>query len=250
MLIKMHTIKEDETPISDVLTSLSMEKDLLTGQKELHGLSPFTQAISSTRFAESAEIIWTKYESDVLINRDKDQILGQILTIAAYKGYTDLMNIALENGANTEFLSSEIGSAPVFSIGGKRNILHVLAAGGRPESLKFILNNEKFNIVKMLEYFDEDGLTPLHRAVFMNHILAVHALIDAGADIHIRDEEGKTPLHWACEWNSHFSLLALTKYDPDPNMKDDFGNPAWSPGLINSTSMKILSENLSRKFLI
>ncbi|KAL4716026.1 hypothetical protein ACJJTC_002791 [Scirpophaga incertulas] len=56
---------------------------------------------------------------------------------------------------------------------------------------------------------DSDGYTPLHRAAYGNHILAIASLLKAGANINLKTELGWTPLHSACNWNNYEAVARL-----------------------------------------
>lgn len=72
------------------------------------------------------------------------------------------------------------------------------------------------------DFRDQDGLTPLMRAVDRNEAHVVDILVSAGANIDAVDEEGQTALHYAayCEHNEMAGLLvsygaSLEKKDND-----------------------------------
>lgn len=48
-----------------------------------------------------------------------------------------------------------------------------------------------------VEWQDEDGWTPLHRAAQFGRVEIARMLIDAGAYVDVQDKIGWTPLHWA-----------------------------------------------------
>ena len=56
---------------------------------------------------------------------------------------------------------------------------------------------------------NEEGKTPLHRAVFCETLETVEALIEAGAMVNARDKEGKTPLYWAAVFEDNPELVEV-----------------------------------------
>ncbi|XP_028176344.1 ankyrin repeat domain-containing protein 49-like [Ostrinia furnacalis] len=64
---------------------------------------------------------------------------------------------------------------------------------------------------------DPDGYTPLHRAAYGNHAVAISYLLSGGANIHAETEVGWTPLHSACNWNNYNAVARLLAAGADPN---------------------------------
>ena len=69
---------------------------------------------------------------------------------------------------------------------------------------------------------DQEGQTPLHRAVAWGNTHAVEILLDEGADINARDGEGDTPMEKALRGN--ITAVAILLGDRGALKKD--GNPA------------------------
>lgn len=46
-----------------------------------------------------------------------------------------------------------------------------------------------------MEIFDEEGQTPLHKAVMYNQLESVQALAMQGINLNMKDTSGNTPLH-------------------------------------------------------
>lgn len=51
-----------------------------------------------------------------------------------------------------------------------------------------------------LNAIDDEGQSLLHRAVRINDVTTVRALLDSGADINIKDRDGFTPVHAAVRY--------------------------------------------------
>ncbi|HBS48404.1 TPA: hypothetical protein DEO28_00185 [Candidatus Dependentiae bacterium] len=78
--------------------------------------------------------------------------------------------------------------------------------------LRFI--NPNFNI-------DADGWTPLHLAVLRGHVVCIHALINAGANIEAKDNEGFTPLHVAAMEGRAECVKVLADAGSNIDVQDD-----------------------------
>jgi len=67
---------------------------------------------------------------------------------------------------------------------------------------------------------DEEGLTPLHRALIHNNPYnaeVVDLLLSRGADPNVRGRDGNAPLHLAAEFNRVQTAALLLKHGADPN---------------------------------
>ena len=110
-----------------------------------------------------------------------------ILTIAAASNDTEMLNIALEGGANTRNVTT-------FSDG---TALSAAAHLGHVEVVRILIANKA-----PLDHVNNRGWTALHEAVVLgnggpNHVATVEALVKAGADVDIKDRQGGTPLTYA-----------------------------------------------------
>eukprot|EP01052_Picozoa_sp_SAG31_P021037 SAG31_NODE_1607_length_7760_cov_3.640386_1_plen_793_part_00 len=70
---------------------------------------------------------------------------------------------------------------------------------------------------------DFNGSTPLHLAAFYGHTEALHALVDAGADVDAADAKGQTPGHLAAQAGHTAILAALAQLMVDFNAFDTDG---------------------------
>ncbi len=105
------------------------------------------------------------------------------LVIAAYKGYTEIVKVLLEAGANVTAVDPEM----------KATALHAAAYAGRAEAAK-VLIAYKIDIDKQGPY---NGYTALHDAIWQNNIETVRALIEAGARLDLKSKDGQTALDLA-----------------------------------------------------
>ena len=110
-----------------------------------------------------------------------------ILTIAAVHNDIEMLNIALEGGANPRNVTT-------FSDG---TALGAAAHLGHVEVVRILITNKA-----PLDHVNGRGWTALHEAVVLgnggpNHVATVEALVKAGADSDIKDRQGATPLTYA-----------------------------------------------------
>lgn len=116
------------------------------------------------------------------------------LIIAAYKGYTDIVKLLLEAGADVT----------VVDPGMKATALHAAAYAGRAEAAQLLIEHH-IDIDKQGPY---NGYTALHDAVWQNNIDTAKIIIEAGADLTIQSHSGETPLEFAKSRN-HREIVAL-----------------------------------------
>jgi ankyrin repeat protein len=94
--------------------------------------------------------------------------------------------------------------------------LHEVVKDGSVDEIKEVLNeNIDINIK------NEDGVTPLMKAVKYNNSLeVVNFLLDEGADANITNSRGKTPLMYAAEYNNNPEIIkVLLKNGADVKVK-------------------------------
>ncbi|KAH8151756.1 uncharacterized protein LAJ45_04378 [Morchella importuna] len=96
---------------------------------------------------------------------------------------------------------------------------------------------------------DEDGNTPLHRAVCAGSRLAgpgeaVGVLLEWGADIEAKDERGRTPLACASEGANEGLVKMLLEKGADINTEDNAGQRVLHRAACggNATVLKLLVE--------
>ena len=67
----------------------------------------------------------------------------------------------------------------------------------------------------------------LNRAVGINDIKTVKALLDKGADVNVKDNSGSTPLIYAARNGRTEVLKALIDKGADVNLKNNYGNTKY-----------------------
>lgn len=105
------------------------------------------------------------------------------LVIAAYKGYTEIVQKLLEAGADVTAVDP----------GMKATALHAAAYAGRTEAARVLIAH-KIDIDKQGPY---NGYTALHDAIWQNNVATAQVIIDAGANLGIKSKDGLTPLEMA-----------------------------------------------------
>jgi ankyrin repeat protein len=110
-----------------------------------------------------------------------------ILTIAAVHNDIEMLNIALEGGANPRNVTTYTDGTA----------LSAAAHLGHVEVVRILIVHKA-----PLDHVNGRGWTALHEAVVLgnggaNHVATVEALVKAGADPDIKDRRGATPLTYA-----------------------------------------------------
>jgi uncharacterized protein len=105
------------------------------------------------------------------------------LVIAAYKGYTEIVEKLLEAGADITAVDP----------GMKATALHAAAYAGRTAAARVLIAH-KIDIDKQGPY---NGYTALHDAIWQNNIETAKVIIEAGASLEIKSQDGQTPLDLA-----------------------------------------------------
>ena len=105
------------------------------------------------------------------------------LVIAAYKGYTEIVEKLLEAGADVTAVDP----------GMKATALHAAAYAGRTEAARLLIKY-KIDIDKQGPF---NGYTALHDAIWQNNIETAQVIIEAGANLEIKSKDGQTALDLA-----------------------------------------------------
>ena len=109
------------------------------------------------------------------------------LIMAAYQGYTEIVRLLLEAGADVT----------VVDPGMKATALHAAAYAGRSEAAKLLIDYH----IDIDKQGPNNGYTALHDAIWQNNIDTAHIIIEGGAKLHIKSHSGQTPLEFALSRN-------------------------------------------------
>lgn len=91
-------------------------------------------------------------------------------------------------------LADEVPGGQLPTVGGM-GLFHVAAAAGAMKVLRLLVAESVGDVAAELSAKDEEnGWTPLHRAVYHGQVAACAVLVDAGAPVGVRDAEGLTAL--------------------------------------------------------
>jgi uncharacterized protein len=123
------------------------------------------------------------------------------LVMAAYKGYTEIVKLLLEAGADIAAVDPDM----------KATALHAAAYAGRTEAAKLLIAY-KIDIDKQGPY---NGYTALHDAIWQNNIETAKVLIEAKANVKIKSKDGQTPLELARARNRK-EIIALIEQKEAP----------------------------------
>jgi ankyrin repeat protein len=105
------------------------------------------------------------------------------LIMAAYKGYTEIVEALLEAGADVTAVDP----------GMKATALHAAAYAGRTAAARLLIQHG----IALDAQGPYNGYTALHDAIWQNNVDTAEVLIAAGADLDLKSNGGETPLDFA-----------------------------------------------------
>jgi ankyrin repeat protein len=98
--------------------------------------------------------------------------------------------------------------------------LHSAAEAGNLATVKSLLNDNP----KLVFSKNDNGLTPLHKAVESNHKDVVELLLAKEAEVNAKAKNGRTPLHTTMEWLPNQDIIkSLLAKGAKINSKDNYG---------------------------
>ena len=136
-------------------------------------------------------------------NNAKGQNGRSALHFASRKGYTDIVNILLDNGASVESRDTDYGRTPLFfaAAKGQTDVVRALVSAGADvntqrndgrSALSIASEEGHTEVAKMLlDNGAQIGRTPLFFAAANGDIEVVRALVSAGADVNARLSGGR-----------------------------------------------------------
>ncbi len=131
------------------------------------------------------------------------------LFLAVLQGHRSVVQLFLEKGARVDLSSIE-----------GETLLHTAAFYGHTSLLQDLLARPSCK--NLISALDQDGKTPLHKAVWGDpKPEAVELLLAHGADPNARNKYNYTPLHWAAKHGHVKSAEILLKCGADPNAVND-----------------------------
>ncbi|KAG8135497.1 hypothetical protein E2320_008513 [Naja naja] len=150
------------------------------------------------------------------------------LMVASQKGYTSLVQVLVENGADVNLKNtSGKDSLMIACFAGHLGIVQYLRSQGASWLSR-----------------DFGGCTAMHWATDGGKTDVATILINAGANVNVKDKDGKTPLMVAA-LNNHEDLVALfLEKGADPDIKNEFGKGAldMAKGLNRQSVVSIIEE--------
>ena len=200
-------VKGDDLPGLD-----DIEKSVQAYAKELEKLSyeerielncfndlpPLHQAVACGDFLEVRRLL-SSGDTNV---KDVDEF-GHTALHYCYRDVR-IAELLISNGADI-YARDSSGCIPLMAI-----LKGQYRAEKSEKIIRFLLLNDRHN--KMVQSVDEDGETPLHKAVIGNEIAVIRLLLRAGADVNARNYYGNTPLHkgaFLCNDAEDFEVLRI-----------------------------------------
>lgn len=140
------------------------------------------------------------------------------LHLAMEAGKEETINVLLTAGANSKLRNISRENALDIAVKKQHtSIVNLLKAHMRSQTANIgqadFLNESPLT----LNQLDNEGYTPLHRAVFMEDQTKLLALLQAGADITVKDKWGRQAIHIAAYKGNHRIIRVLLSHHAEKN---------------------------------
>ncbi|KAK9090498.1 hypothetical protein Sjap_023675 [Stephania japonica] len=145
-------------------------------------------------------------EVEELLTPEERYILEQNEAPDVSKISTDCFTTLKTVGSSERLNSSQM----------KWGLLHTLALSGQIPFMDKLLEQGAD-----IDSRDQDGFTPLHKAVIGKKETVISHLLRKGANPNVKDKDGATPLHYAVQVGGFQTVKLLIKYKVDVNAADD-----------------------------
>lgn len=145
-----------------------------------------------------------------------------LIHIACFSGSYDCVKYLIQCRADVKILD-ELSRSPLYiaSLAGYTQIVHLLLNSGADPDVRdvFII------FIRFYYYFSWSHFfinwTALHRASLWSHLEIIKALQEKGANLNACDETNWTPLHVAVKWDRMQAVELLLSYGANVNIKND-----------------------------
>ena len=164
---------------------------------------------------------------------NKDNVTA--LMIACEKGNIDVINVLLQTGADPNIKNCE-GAA----------VLHYAAKGGCSKNGNVDAIHALLSVGAHHNLTDTFGLTCLHyAAVGCCNRETLQTIVDLSADVNARNKNDKTALMIACEKGNVVAIHELLQAGANPNIKDNKGKTATHYAAVSVCSKETLQALLN-----
>lgn len=203
------------------LIELFCKKKDVDFNKSMQGITPLSLLATTSAKKENVRALRAMINAGAKVN-ERSMNGATALFTASIENRTAFIKVLLQAKADPN-LSNIKGVLPLsFAIENNNTqaALELLKAGATVNTHLLSLAAKKHQNEPLIKALikntdvngqDNDGRTALHAACVYNNTVAIHALLEAKANINAEDKEGLTPLAMAIKFSSPGAMLLLTK---------------------------------------
>lgn len=175
-------------------------------------MSRLIEAVKENNFDLVKKLLLQEYQNNNLVNEERTKAGFSALHIAAYYGFTSILKLLLDSGAD-----------PNLPDANGTNALYIAAQKGHLEAVRILLAAGATN------QLIEGGFTPLYIASQEGHPEIVKLLLETGAEVNQENQNGATPFFIAAQKGHTTILQILLKRGANPNQaKSDGATPLFA----------------------